>query len=306
MNKLFTILACMALLAFAEGAFCGAPELVKLLESRKFWSSYPWERYEDSALYRSTTWSHVGTAGRGDVKTRDDFTAPLIIDNLPVQAVNMYVDAETREATGFDIYSHNGATNDDYHAFVNWCTARFGPPEREMENVENLGSVTRTSITSFWTIDNTRVTVRTENNLSNGPASVGFITTLSFTKQYRPSITDTTVTTGKLPDTPPDTQPVAPRVIHRVPQAAPRNEPQRRVESVPALSTTARPGATRPAMPGSGRLPAAAAPTEARPAAMERYQPPPYIWEDRDGAVTATNDMADVPEEVRPRFELQR
>jgi len=295
MNKRFIILACVAMLAFAEGAFCGTPELVKLLESREFWSSYPWERYEDSALYRSTTWSQAGMSGRGDVKTSDNFAAPLIIENLPVQAVNMYVDAETREATRFDIHSHNGSTNDDYHAFVNWCTARFGPPVREMENAENLGSVTRTSINSFWTIANTQVMVRTENNLSNGPASVGFITTLSFTKRDLPSVT---VTTG--------TPTAPPHVIHRIPQAAPPREPQRRFESVPALSTTARPGAAGTAMPGSGRLPAAAASVAERPAAMERYQPPPYIWEGKDGAMTAANDIADVPEEVRPRFELQR
>lgn len=36
-------------------------------------------------------------SGGGDVKISDDFTAPLIIDNLPVQAVNMYVDVETRK-----------------------------------------------------------------------------------------------------------------------------------------------------------------------------------------------------------------
>lgn len=299
MNKLFIILACMALLSFAEGAFCGTPELVKLLESREFWSSHPWERYEDSALYRSTTWRQAGMSGRGDVKTSDNFSAPLIIDNLPVQAVNMYVDAETREATRFDIHSHNGSTNDDYRTFVNWCTARFGPPEREVENAENLGSVTRTSIASFWMIDNTRVMVRTENNLSNGPESVGFITTLSFTKRYLPSVT---VTTNMQPNMPPDSA----HVIHRVPPAVPRKEPQRRGESVPAsFPTAARAGMAISAVPAARPVTAAAS-VEERPAAMKRYQPPPYIWEGEDGAVTAANDIADVPEEVRPRFKLQR
>ena len=42
------------------------------------------------------------------------------------------------------------------------------------------------------------------------------------------------------------------------------------------------------------------------PSALERYQPPPYIWEGKDGAMTAANDIADVPQEVRPRFELRR
>lgn len=301
MKKLLIIFVSLTLLAFAEVGFCGTAELVKLLGSREFWSSYPWGRYEDSALYRTTDWRPSGFSMSGDVKTGYDFSARVIIDSLPVQEVRMFVDAETGEATRVEMYSSNRFSSDDYQAFVNWCRGRFGAPEREVENAENLGSVTRTSTTSFWPIDNTQVTVRTENNLSNGPASVGFITTLSFTKRYRPSMT---VTTGTPPGTTSGATFGAHPVVRDIPPVVPRNEPQRRGYSAPALLTSARPGMAVSAVPAASSLPESAE-AAARPAPMERYQPPPYIWEGADGAMTAVNDIADVPEDVRPQFELK-
>jgi len=287
------ILILFTFLASAATSYGGTHELVNLLGNKEYWSACTWGNFEESDMYRSTTWKLSGMSARGDVKTSDNYTAPVIINNLPVQEINMYVDDASKEASSFAMYSYNSSTTDDYRTFVDWCTARFGRPGREEERSENLGATTRTTITSYWTIENSLITVRTENNLSNGPTSVGFITTLSFAKSYRPNVTITNSIAPSKPDVLVEVPPIS------VPRA------QRYVVVAPAVRPPpSTPGKSVPAFPGARSRSTGTSPEPTTASDGKRYQPPPYIWENEAGAIVATNEILDVPEGKRDRFEI--
>jgi hypothetical protein len=296
MNKLLGILVCMAQLAFATSAFCGSPELVKVLEEREFWNSYSWDKFDESALYKSTTWTLAGMSKRGDVKISDNYVTPVSIESLPVRELNMSVNAVSNHVNSYSFYSYNQLTTDDHRTFVKWCVEKFGAPEKEEEkHTENLDGVSQTTFSAFWMAGSTRITIKTRNNLSNGPASVGFITTLSFEKAYRPNVTligttesSTQNVEGARPSIAiPDTQ----SGIRMVP--APPPPPRKTVESVPAL-------------PYPRSIPTKAVFDPPTLTDEKHYQAPPYIWESESGGTTVANDISSVPEEKRPHFELKR
>lgn len=56
MKKLIGSMIFLTLFAIATSATCNPFELAKMLESREFWSSYSWGRFDDSALYKATQW----------------------------------------------------------------------------------------------------------------------------------------------------------------------------------------------------------------------------------------------------------
>lgn len=301
MSKLLGILVCITKLAIASSAVCGTPELVKVLEDREFWYSYQWDKFDESALYKTTTWRLAGMSGRGDVKTSDNYRAAIFINNLPVEAVTIYVDAVTMHANYISMSSYNRLTTDDHKIFLNWCSARFGVPEREEDKkTENLGAVTRTTISSYWAIGNTRILLTTRNNISNGSSSEGFITILSFSKYIKPSAIITN-------DAPPINTVTSPHPSDdSIPRAITRAQPV--VGVVPAsLPVSARSSAQAvPARPHSKLSPSSVATTSMMSTDGKNYQPPPYIWESESGATAVANDISDVPEEKRPQFELKR
>lgn len=296
MNKLLAILVCTVLLASVKGAFCGTYDLTRLLDSREFWASYTWDKYTDSPLYGSATWKPSGMSLRGDVKISEGYMTEVVINDLPVRELRMEVDVATGNVTSFVIGSYN-FTTDAYRVFVDWCTGRFGKADKEEEQSENQGAVTRTTVESAWEINDTLITVTTVKRVRNEPTAVPSIDTrLMFARNYRPQGVAATGTSSGNPHVPDKETPIA----------ASRAQRHAGGEVSASPSTTARAGNAVRVVPSLPRVPAATAPGSAEKSVVQRYQPPPYIWESANGAMMAVNDISDVPVEIRRQFELKQ
>jgi hypothetical protein len=293
MKKLFGIvfvaLTSLASVSVSQG---GTYELTKLVESRDFWSTYKWGAFEDSELYKSTNWKLRGGASIGDTKTREDYSTPIRLDNIYIEEMNMYVNYETKEVNSFGIYTYNKLNKDDYSKFVSWCNDKFGDVSVENKRTETFSDYVRDTVTSSWPVENTIVRVKIENNLSNGPKSVGFITTLSFARNYRPQVNIVNEIQPK-------------KLDHEMPEAqALSTDLQRNNHHTQAISISrsseAVPGATAPAVANSRSI---TSESNAVKPIIGKYLPPPYVWDDELGITHATNDIQDVPENKRAIFE---
>ncbi len=291
MNRLLGILfVTLTILVSVTASNGGTYELTKLLENRDFWATYKWETFEDSELFKSTTWKLRGASGSGGTKTSENYTTPVRINNFNTEEMNMYVNYKTKEVNSFDIYSLNKSNADDYTKLVSWCNEKFGDVRVENKRTDTFGKYVRETATSSWAVDNTIVRVRTENNLSNGPKSVGYITTLSFAKNYPSQVIILN-----------EGQPKKMDHKNTTVRAEYKTNLQRSNQTVKA---TIEPGSLVPA-PRSVPLyrPITPALNAVNPT-IEKYLPPPYIWEDELGTTHATNDIQDVPENKRAMFEI--
>ncbi|KAB0668265.1 hypothetical protein F6V30_16530 [Oryzomonas sagensis] len=297
MNKLLGfLLVTLTILTSATASNGATSELTKLLESRDFWSTYKWETFEDSELYKSAPWKSGGWSGIGDTKISDNYTTPISISNLSAEAMNMYVNTKTKEVNSFAIYSINRVNTDDYTQYVSWCNEKFGDNRVENKRTETFGEYVRNTTTSSWTLENTVVRVSIENNLSNGLKSVGFITTLSFTKNYRPQVD---IENG-IPSNKADQEKAEGRAENKdyFPPSS---------QSTPAISGRAFSiPAHRPAISSSANTlrSITSDPNAVKPVTGKQYSPPPYIWENELGITQATNDILSVPEDKRAVFEI--
>src|SRR6266568_1805976 len=294
MNKILKIFFVMLTILTSATASNGATnELTKLLESRDFWSSYKWENFEDSELYKSTTWKLSGSQGIGDTKISDDYSTPIRITNLYIEGMVMYVNTKTKEVNSFDMYAQNKSI-DNYTKFVSWCNEKFGDVRVENKTTRTFGEYIENKITSSWSLENTIVRVETITNLSNGPKSEGFITTLSFSKKHRQQVNIINEIQPK-------------KIDHEIPEA--------RAVSTEDLQRNNRPTQSMPISRSSEAVPRSAAPAVASSRSItsessavkpiiEKYLSPPYIWDDELGTTHATNDIQDVPEYKRALFEI--
>lgn len=293
MNKLLAFLVCTVLLASVKGAFCGTYDLVKLLESREYWASYTWGKYTDSPLYGSAFWKLSGEGSRGDIKISEEYITEIVINNLPVRDLRMEVDVATGNTTSFVIGAYDWTTN-AYRVFVDWCTVRFGKADSEVERSEIQGTTTNSTVESTWEINDTLLTVRTVKRVRKEPTAVPSIDTrLMFARSYRQY---EAAPTGKPSGNPHIPNREAPGTASRSPVHA--------GESTASPSTSARAGQAVSSVPSLRRAPAVSS-AAAGTSGVQRYQPPPYIWESVNGSIMATNDISDVPEEIRGQFELK-
>lgn len=155
MRKFIIYISCLFLLSHSTNASCDSYELVKLLESRDFWSSYSWDKFDESTIYKATTWQLVRAPKPEGIKDDGLYSTLIDIDKLPVRKLETTVDAITGRAKAIGMTLSNRPTPDDYQVFVDWCTDKFGAfskedhiPQRRIINI------------AFWEIGNTWVTVK--------------------------------------------------------------------------------------------------------------------------------------------------
>lgn len=219
----------------------------------------------------------------GEVRVTGIYSSPVAIDNLPIQKIEMTVDPETEHAVDFVMTSTNNLMNDDYNLFVKWCSERFGQSQREKS--ESLGPNNLTVMTSYWTVADTQIMVRTDQYLTKG--LYRWHTKLYFSKIRRPKLTASDPSSKSIELTPGARYKAPHGSVHVTPEAVPQQMP-----------TAARSGQALT----SARKPV----TSPKTSEEIRYQPPPYIWESATGIVSVMNDITEVPEECRAKFELNR
>lgn len=179
------IVVVMANLIFCSCSFAGINELVNLVESREFWSSYNWGNFEESGLYKSTNWRLSGQSGIGDKKLTDNYNANLQLNNLNVTHMSMQVGYPDKDVREFSIYSTLTQDNEYYLRLVSWCDEKYGNDHVERKYFSGKEKYRHEVVKSYWELENTRVEVTFEKNFSNGVNSEGFFTTLSFSPNSR-------------------------------------------------------------------------------------------------------------------------
>lgn len=110
----------------ASTSYGGTDEMMKLLQSKDFWSSYKWESLDESALYKSTGWIQT-TADKDfryyatDMKVNDNYNKLI----LSVDAYN-----NIAKLRMFTIYNTSSADFPvmSYDEILNWCISKYGGP----------------------------------------------------------------------------------------------------------------------------------------------------------------------------------
>jgi hypothetical protein len=159
LNKFIICLCCFLILSHASSASCDSYELVKLLESKDFWSFYIWDKFDDSTIFKTTTWQLVRAPKPYGTKDDGLYSTMIDIDKLPMKKLETTVDAVTGNAKAFEMTLLNRPTADDYQVVVDWCTEKFGALSREdhipQRRIINIAS---------WEIGETLLTVKLEND----------------------------------------------------------------------------------------------------------------------------------------------
>jgi hypothetical protein len=290
MNKLFVYffvtLMLFALVTVSSGE---TYDLKQIIGSRDFWSSYTWGNFEENDIYKSVTW-----ALRGGSTGTDNYITSLWLSDLNSDAVRMTVNRNSKEVSSFEIISYNKENLDDYRRFVNWCTEKFGDSRTETKRDEASGEYAIYVLTSSWSVGNTIIRVRTEKNVSNGPKSVGFITSLSFAKNFILPV--------------PIVNEVQPQKLDhgKGTGVARRNDLPGKEQAAQATTGPVNPVPLRADLSHAYREASTPDPVPVKPVTGKQYQQPPYIWEDELGTTHATNDITSVPENRRAVFEINR
>lgn len=131
------IVSLIILFCFAGSSFAGTDELMKLVQSKEFWSSYKWESLGESSLYKTTRWIQTTADSSfkyyaADMKINDNYNKLI----LSVDAAN-----NIDKFRVFTIY--NTSSSDfpvmSYDEIMNWCIMKYGAPHVTYDGTSLIG-----------------------------------------------------------------------------------------------------------------------------------------------------------------------
>lgn len=148
------IVSLIIVFCFAGTSYGGTNELMKLIQSKEFWSSYKWESLEESALYKTAKWTQTTTDNNfkyyaTDMKINDNYTKLILSTDSANNIDRLRV---------FTIY--NTSSSDfpviSYDEIVNWCIMKYGGPQVTYDGTSVIDSESSfTNKTLSWVFNDT-------------------------------------------------------------------------------------------------------------------------------------------------------
>lgn len=158
------LIAAMICLVPVSSSYAGSSELLQLLVNKEFWSTFKWEKFEESELYKATEWRPPGWPKTGGNVTRTNtYTIDISIDELNINKMTIY---ERSDAKGLlSIYGTPPYDSYEYYnKLVDWCNDKFGDATVRDEQTETISNNNSDTTESSWSIGNTVVKVKRQTH----------------------------------------------------------------------------------------------------------------------------------------------
>ncbi len=168
MIQLYRIILCtlMTVLLATGISYGGTDELLKLIESKGFWSTYKFGTLEESELFKTKAFNL--TASNYENKY-DFYEADVKIDSLTTK-----FKIKTENSNHIMMYFTYlpNATLGEFDVLYQWCLSRYGKKYNFYENVKPVGQFTTTNREISWQLNDTVVQLSASFTInSNSPAT---------------------------------------------------------------------------------------------------------------------------------------
>lgn len=138
--------------------------LLQLLGNKEFWSTFNWESFEESELYKSAEWHPPGWSGNigNTVLTRTNtYTTAITFEKLDIKNMTLYVRSDAKGFLSIHGTSPNESSK-DYSKLVSWFDEKFGEATVKDKQTETQYQNNRDMIETYWAMGNTKIRVRHE------------------------------------------------------------------------------------------------------------------------------------------------
>jgi len=154
----------MVVSCFVCTSYGGTDELMKLVQSKDFWSTYKWGKVDESKLYKSTTWKLLQ---KDDENIRyGNFEADITLDRFKTK---MFISIDSTNRLKEINIGIRDVISDDYESILKWCESNYGTNHKHDESTHKISpSLSIFTRSELWKLNDTFIQLdkvyKVENN----------------------------------------------------------------------------------------------------------------------------------------------